>query len=73
MKKLLHEVKETSGSVYRLYGELEDCYHPEDYKTLVFTTAWTGAKNPKLERTAMKLILSPESLQNLKDLLAGKE
>lgn len=73
MKKLLHEVKESSGEVYRLYGELEDCYHPEGYKTLVLSTAWTGAKNPKLERTNTKVMLSPESLQNLKDLLEGKE
>ena len=73
MKKLIHEVKEKSGEVYRLYGELEKCYHPEGYYTLIFSTDWTGTKHPKLEKTATKIILSPESLANLQDLLkAGK-
>jgi hypothetical protein len=73
MKKLIHEVKEKSGETYQLYGELEKCYHPEGYHTLVFTTAWSGSKNPKLERTTSKIMLSPESLDNLKALLEGKE
>ena len=73
MKKLIHEVKEHSGEVYQLYGELEKCYHPEGYYTLIFSTAWSGAKNPKLERTTTKIILSPESLENLKAVLDGKD
>ena len=73
MKKLIQQVNEESGSVYQLYGTLEKCYHPNDYHTLVFTSIWTGAKNPELEQVKDKLLLSPEGLQNLKDLLEGKE
>ena len=69
MKKLIQEVHEESGSVYQLYGELEKCYHPDDYHTLVFSSIWTGAKNPELEQVKGKLLLSPAGLQNLKELL----
>ena len=73
MKKLIHEVKEKNGDVYQLYAELEKCYHPQGYHTLMFSTAWPGNKNPKLERTTTKIILSPDSLKNLQDLLKGAE
>lgn len=73
MKKLIQEVHESSGSVYQLYGELEKCYHPDDYHTLVFTSIWTGAKNPDLAQVKGKLLLSPEGLKNLKDLLKAAE
>lgn len=71
MKKLIQQVEEESGAVYQLYGDLERCYHPNDYHTLVFTSRWTGAKNPELEQVKGKLLLSPEGLANLRDLLAG--
>ena len=69
MKKLIQEVHEESGSVYQLYGEIEKCYHPDDYHTLVFKSVWTGAKDPSAEQIKGKVFLSPEGLQNLKDLL----
>ena len=73
MKKLIQEVKEERGDTYQLFAELSKCYHPSDYHTLVFTSLWTGAKDPDLEREKSKLLLSPEGLANLKELLRSVE
>ena len=69
MKKLLHEIHEHSGSVYQLYAELADCANPAGYKTLTFSSIWTGAKRPELEQKKGSQFLSPEALKNLKSLL----
>lgn len=73
MKKLIHEVPEQSGSTYQLWAELVDCYHPQGYKELKFTSVWTGAKDPEQPYNKGKFLLSPDSLTNLKALLEGHE
>lgn len=69
MKKLITEVKDTSGNDYQLYAELTDCASPVGYKMLSFSSVWTGAKDPKLEQNKFRMMLSTESLNNLKELL----
>ena len=69
MRKLITEVKDVSGEDYQLYAELTDCASPNGYKMLSFSSAWTGAKDPKLEQNKFRMILSPESLNNLKNLM----
>ena len=70
MKKMIHEVVEQSGNNYQLWAELTDCLRPEGYKTLKFTSMYTGAKNPEVPWNKGEFFLPPESLNNLKDLLA---
>jgi hypothetical protein len=72
MKKLIHEVCETSGSVYQLWAELTDCALPTGYKTLVFSSTWTGAKNVDIPYNKGQFFLPPEGIQNLKELLDTK-
>ena len=72
-KKLIQEVKEERGDTYQLFAEFNKCYHPDEYRTLVFSSLWTGAKNPELAQVKGKVLLSPEGLQNLKDLLEATE
>jgi len=69
MRKLITEVKDVSGNDYQLYADLTDCDSPEGHKLLSFSSAWTGAKDPKLEQNKFRMMLSPESLNNLKELL----
>ena len=72
MRKLITEVKDVSGDDYQLYAELTDCARPEGHKMLSFSSVWTGAKDPKLEQNKFRMILSPESLNNLKNLMEIK-
>ena len=72
MKKLITEVKDVSGDDYQLYAELIDCEKPEGYKMLSFSSVWTGAKDPKLEQNKFRMILSPKSLNNLKEMFETK-
>lgn len=69
MKKLITEVKDISGNDYQLHAELSDIASPDGHKLLSFSSVWTGAKDPKLEQNKFRMVLSPESLNNLKDLL----
>lgn len=69
MKKLITEVKDVSGDDYQLHAELTDIASPMGHKMLSFSSVWTGAKDPKLEQNKFRMILSPESLNNLKELL----
>lgn len=68
MKVLVHSVEEAKGSEYRLFAELVPCNHPEDYVKLVFSSQWTGAKNPEAEQTKFECFLSPDSVKNLQQL-----
>lgn len=72
MKKIITEVKDVSGNDYQLHAELIDCDSPDGFKMLSFSSVWTGAKDPKLEQNKFRMILSPESLDNLKELLEAK-
>lgn len=69
MKTLITEIQEESGSAYQLWAEITDNAVPPDHKTLVFSSVWTGAKNPKEHQTKCKFMFSPESLAKLKELL----
>lgn len=71
MKRLIQEVKEASGASYQLWAELVDCQHPSDYKQLTFSSVWTGAKNPEAAQRKGEMLLSPEALKNLQELLAS--
>jgi hypothetical protein len=72
MKKLIHEVSETSGSVYQLWAELTDCAVPAGYKTLKFSSTWTGAKNADIPYNKGQFFLPPEGIESLKELLDTK-
>ena len=69
MRKLITEVKDVSGDDYQLYAELTDIASPAGHKMLSLSSLWTGAKDPKLEQNKFRMVLSPESLNNLKELL----
>ena len=72
MKKLIHEVCETSGSVYQLWAELTDCALPVGYKTLKFSSTWTGAKSEDIPYNKGQFFLPPEGIESLKELLDTK-
>ena len=72
MRKLITEVKDVSGDDYQLYAELTDCASPKGHKMLSFSSVWTGAKDPKLEQNKFRMILSPDSLNNLKEIFETK-
>ena len=72
MKKLITEIKEESGAVYQLWAELTPNAIPAGYKTLEFSSIWTGAKDPKLPQSKSKFMFNPEALTNLKELLGSE-
>jgi hypothetical protein len=41
-------------------------------KVLKFSSTWTGAKNPDIPHQKGQFLMSPDSLNNLKDLLNAK-
>lgn len=71
MKKLIHQVDEQSGSIYQLWAELTDCLRPEGVKSLKFTSVYTGSKDPDKPWVRGQFFLTPDALQNLKDLLSA--
>ena len=72
MKKLITKVEESSGSEYQLWAELTDVAIPAGHKTLVFSSVWTGAKDPKLAQTKCKFMFDEQGIANLKELLESK-
>lgn len=73
MKKLITKVEESSGAEYQLWAELSDVTIPAGHKTLVFSSVWTGAKDPKLAHTKCKFMFDADGIANLKALLDEKE
>ena len=69
MKTLLQETSEESGSKYQIYVEVKDSIHPTDKKHLVFSSVWTGAKNPQEHRTQYEVMLDQNGINNLKTVL----
>lgn len=55
------------------YAELTECSFPEGYKYLKITSTYERAKMPNDERTRFEMLLSPESLENLKDILSQND
>lgn len=72
MKKLITEIQEESGAAFQLWAELTDIEIPADHKTLVFSSVWTGAKNPKEHQTKFKFMFDAAGIANLKELLDSK-
>lgn len=72
MKKLITTVPESSGAEYQLWAELTNVAVPAGHKTLVFSSIWTGAKDPKLAQTKSKFMLDTDSIANLKELLESE-
>lgn len=73
MKKMIHEIKEQSGNDYQLWAELTECARPAGVKALKFYSVYSGAKNPDVPWNKGQFFLTPEALNNLKDLLEGIE
>jgi hypothetical protein len=69
MKKLIHEVNENSGSCYQIWAEIIHVENPLEHKQLIFSSVWTGAKNSKEHQRKCEFLLSPDALDNLKELL----
>ena len=70
MKKIkLNHIVEQSGSEYELWAELVPCATPKDYTMLLVYSLYSGAKDPNLQWERAKILLSPEALNNLKELL----
>ena len=69
MKTLIQETSEESGSKYQIYVEVKDSIHPTDKKHLVFSSVWTGAKNPQEHRTQYEVMLDQNGINNLKTVL----
>ena len=72
MKKLIHQVDEESGSVFQLWAELTDCLRPEGYKSLKFTSVYTGSKTPEKPWNKGEFFLPADALSTLKELLDSK-
>lgn len=51
------------------YCCLEPVEHPAGYYSLNFSSQWTSAKDPNAEQTRFTTFLSPEALNNLRDLI----
>lgn len=69
MKKLIHEVNESSGSCYQIWAEIIPVENPVGSKQLIFSSVWTGANNPKEHQRRCEFLLDDRSLHNLKELL----
>jgi hypothetical protein len=69
MKTLIQETPEESGSKYQIYVEVKDSIHPTDKKHLLFSSVWTGAKNPQEHRTQYEVMLDQNGINNLKTVL----
>ena len=71
MKKLiLEETSEQHDHSYQLWAELK---HHKDYSSLVFSSVWTGAKDPAGEQRKFECFLTKSALANLQELLEATE
>lgn len=69
MKILLQETPEESGSKYQIYVEVKDSIHPTNFKHLVFSSVWSGARNPQEHRKQYEVLLDEQGITNLKTVL----
>lgn len=51
------------------YVEITSQLEPAGYKYLKITSTYNKSKNPNDERTRFEMLLSPDALQTLKELL----
>lgn len=54
---------------YHTYGYFEPVVHPKGYYSLKFTSQWETAKDPVAEQVQFTMLLSPDALGNLRDLI----
>jgi hypothetical protein len=54
---------------YHTYAYLEPANHPVGYYGLKITSQWETAKDPEAEQVKFTMLLSPDALTKLKDLL----
>ena len=54
---------------YRTYADLNQVQYPEGYYSLKITSKWETAKDPEAEQTRLTMILSPDALNNLRQLI----
>jgi hypothetical protein len=54
---------------FRTYASLTPANHPAGYHALKITTQWETAKDPKAEQVRCTMLLSPDALNNLRDLI----
>lgn len=69
---LIHEVKETSGSTYQLFADLNPVDSPAGHHMLTFYSVWTGAKDPEAPQVKGQFMLGPDAINNLKELLGTR-
>lgn len=54
---------------YRTYAYFEPVTHPDGYHSLKITSQWETAKDPDAEQVRFTMLLSPDSLNNLRNLI----
>jgi hypothetical protein len=54
---------------YHTYGYFEPVDHPLGYYSLKITSQWETAKDPDAEQVRFTMLLSPDALNNLRDLI----
>jgi hypothetical protein len=54
---------------YHTYAYLDPASHPAGYHSLRITTQWETAKDPGAEQVKFNMLLSPDALTKLKELL----
>lgn len=54
---------------YHTYAYFNQVQHPEGYYSLKITSQWETAKDSEAEQTRFTMILSPDALNNLRQLI----
>jgi hypothetical protein len=54
---------------YHTYAYFEPVNHPTGYYSLKITSQWETAKDPEAEQVKFNMLLSPDALDNLRELI----
>lgn len=54
---------------YHTYGYFDPAEHPKGYYNLKITSQWETAENPEDEQVKFSILLSPDALNNLRNLI----
>jgi hypothetical protein len=54
---------------YHTYGYFTPVQNPQGYYSLKITSQWETAKDPEAEQTRFTMLLSPDALNNLRNLI----
>ena len=63
MKKLI-----SNNAGYKTYVEVLDVMRPSDHKYLKVTTTYDFAKNPLDERVKFEMLMTPEVIEQFKEI-----